>query len=1168
MGSTFETLPNEIGKYIMKYGGESLPYFQCFVWKDEQDGLISLQRVKPFIQENRNEFVGDFQNEYDAVLEDEERFAVDGQEEYLKEYFTRLHNTTLTAVGNEYEEDLLLNVYVSLYDNKSFGGITKIIDTIKKLDSRYVVDVYGFASDLAPLLTSAENLDTIKVQFTKLKEQTRDMINEIAEYKKSNPLLSHLVVLQNSNCDNRALNLDKLGLLQVICEIVISGIEHYNDVFGINLSLNEEKPITVLGVSFVNLDKFFFVQYLLNRTYLYLMEREGIRQKTVDIQKVSLQQHRHIQNHLKVYNEFYEQEVRPLFEANKSQDEIASIIVPQMASIFETIEKDMKSYIGEENMSLPEKLGVMSMLVGEDNEMLSGKVFSYEYDTIDDLVKDPASFFIQENNKLIVRKKNNDTGKDIIIPGPLSTPIDEMGNVYLPIDELKSLKSKIRETTADIRKKEEMLEQLEGNIKSSEEKEKRLTENGFVYKGKTYRLVKSDIEETPLEKTYTPHNVSKTNVDLRPSFTSVKDQGQQGACSAFALIGIYEFILNKEKKFEYDLSESFLYYNARDLDNNLSVNADTGSSFYYCIKSLETLGVCSENDCPYDDSVFNKKPSDTAYNNAKDNMVAEAQNVELSVNAIKSALEDGFPVAVSFNLYDSFNPVNGFISRPTDQEIKEGANDDKNRRHAMVVCGFSDDQRVFIVRNSWGKTFGVNGYCYVPYSYVGDSKLVNAACIITQLCKSEINVIGCSNSTVVQFNQSDSEVESQIIRNLIGEMKFDLSEYVNSYKTVNSQYLNLIQNIGTAPKRADILKRTSERLQQEIHDLDAKVNDLRDKKSEKIEKLKLSKKSPIILFTIVGIATAVLAVLIFFLGSKISWIPSKVINWMGYVLYIVTVLSFIVSWALWHNYKTHIRNLNDDLDEAIERCAQNKKKLEKELDEKALNSRIAGYFIDHFLKLRKTMTGVYNAFDGYLGNLRVWYDSECDNVKSMTVKGKIPFIPLLSTSKLDEFFERKKEDITNGLNLYDYFDNASLDFSSKEKAEKAIVSWKNHIKIKTKEWLLDYISDFSILEYMLKEKSYDYLEETTDNQHKTILGKLENESKVFLQLNNPCEPVTILFTNWSNDVEKQNWMSEYKKYFSANSKPSAISYSCKDKITMIQVANIGLEEIKLMDVDK
>ena len=214
------------------------------------------------------------------------------------------------------------------------------------------------------------------------------------------------------------------------------------------------------------------------------------------------------------------------------------------------------------------------------------------------------------------------------------------------------------------------------------------------------------------------------------------------------------------------------------------------------------------------------------------------------------------------------------------------------------------------------------------------------------------------------------------------------------------------------------------------------------------------------------------------------------------------------------------------------------------------------------------MTGIYNAFDGYLGNLRLWYDSECDNVKSMTVKWKIPFIPLLSTSKLDEFFERKKGDMTNGLNLYDYFNKDSLDFSSKEKAEKAIVAWKNYMKIKTKEWLLDYISDFSILAYMLKEKSYDYLEETTDNQHKTLLGKLENESKVFLQLNNPCEPVSILFTHWENDEEKQNWMSEYKKYFSTNSKPSAVLYSCKDKMTMIQVANVGLDEIKLMDVDK
>ena len=34
------------------------------------------------------------------------------------------------------------------------------------------------------------------------------------------------------------------------------------------------------------------------------------------------------------------------------------------------------------------------------------------------------------------------------------------------------------------------------------------------------------------------------------------------------------------------------------------------------------------------------------------------------------------------------------------------------------ACGYSDKDQVFVVRNSWGNSWGHNGYCYVPYEYL------------------------------------------------------------------------------------------------------------------------------------------------------------------------------------------------------------------------------------------------------------------------------------------------------------------------------------------------------------------------------------------------------------------------------------------------------------------
>jgi hypothetical protein len=41
----------------------------------------------------------------------------------------------------------------------------------------------------------------------------------------------------------------------------------------------------------------------------------------------------------------------------------------------------------------------------------------------------------------------------------------------------------------------------------------------------------------------------------------------------------------------------------------------------------------------------------------------------------------------------------------------------------MLAVGYSDAQRVFVVRNSWGQRWGDKGYCYIPYDYMTDPSL-------------------------------------------------------------------------------------------------------------------------------------------------------------------------------------------------------------------------------------------------------------------------------------------------------------------------------------------------------------------------------------------------------------------------------------------------------------
>jgi C1A family cysteine protease len=43
--------------------------------------------------------------------------------------------------------------------------------------------------------------------------------------------------------------------------------------------------------------------------------------------------------------------------------------------------------------------------------------------------------------------------------------------------------------------------------------------------------------------------------------------------------------------------------------------------------------------------------------------------------------------------------------------------------HAVLVVGFDDGQRRFIMRNSWGTDWGMRGYFTMPYAYLIDRQL-------------------------------------------------------------------------------------------------------------------------------------------------------------------------------------------------------------------------------------------------------------------------------------------------------------------------------------------------------------------------------------------------------------------------------------------------------------
>ena len=101
------------------------------------------------------------------------------------------------------------------------------------------------------------------------------------------------------------------------------------------------------------------------------------------------------------------------------------------------------------------------------------------------------------------------------------------------------------------------------------------------------------------------------------------------------------------------MSRLFIYYNARVRGGHSGTVADTGCSMTDAIESLEELGTCLESIWPYDISRVNTRPSEEAYEQAKDYTISEALRVDIDLNEMKSCLAQGFPFAFGLLLFSS-----------------------------------------------------------------------------------------------------------------------------------------------------------------------------------------------------------------------------------------------------------------------------------------------------------------------------------------------------------------------------------------------------------------------------------------------------------------------------------------------------------------------------------
>jgi C1A family cysteine protease len=227
------------------------------------------------------------------------------------------------------------------------------------------------------------------------------------------------------------------------------------------------------------------------------------------------------------------------------------------------------------------------------------------------------------------------------------------------------------------------------------------------------------------DKTYSaPARVLKalpSKVDMRPQCPPVYDQGQLGSCTANAIAGALEFLQMKQGEKAFAPSRLFIYYNERVMEH--SVSEDAGAMIRDGIKSVAKLGAPPEiPDWPYDIRKFRDKPTPKAFTDAKKYQALLYQSVDPKIDQLRGCLASGFPFVFGISVYESFESAavakSGNVPMPRPSEKNLGG-------HAILAVGYDDQKKRFIVRNSWGTEWGMEGYFTLPYDYLLNNDLAD-----------------------------------------------------------------------------------------------------------------------------------------------------------------------------------------------------------------------------------------------------------------------------------------------------------------------------------------------------------------------------------------------------------------------------------------------------------
>lgn len=194
----------------------------------------------------------------------------------------------------------------------------------------------------------------------------------------------------------------------------------------------------------------------------------------------------------------------------------------------------------------------------------------------------------------------------------------------------------------------------------------------------------------------------------RGKVTPIRFQGLCGSCWAFASMAAYEsnyLIVNNRNL---DLSEQYII-DAAVTDRGQDAGSCNGGSYVRVFSFLTQYGALKEEKFPYSGrSVRKRRPQKNPYYTMKWGRVKDYKVPP--VIEVKKALVKYGPITASVKVTPAFQAYTGGIF---DEHAPVRSQLDTN--HAIVIVGWDDNKKSYLIKNSWGKDWGEDGYMWIEY---------------------------------------------------------------------------------------------------------------------------------------------------------------------------------------------------------------------------------------------------------------------------------------------------------------------------------------------------------------------------------------------------------------------------------------------------------------------